>query len=58
MDPLWRTPLWQQFGATIDMLENAPLRLSQHALAGTPLELRIVDEIRRCRMIGFAANHG
>jgi hypothetical protein len=23
MDPLWRTTLWQQFGATIDMLENA-----------------------------------
>src|SRR5581483_1040867 len=25
MDPLWRTALWQQFGATIDMLENALL---------------------------------
>ena len=25
MDPLWRTALWQQFGATIDMLENAML---------------------------------
>jgi uncharacterized damage-inducible protein DinB len=25
MDSLWRTPLWQQFGATIDMLENALL---------------------------------
>ncbi len=24
-DPLWRTALWQQFGATIDMLENALL---------------------------------
>ena len=23
MDPLWKTALWQQFGATIDMLENA-----------------------------------
>jgi hypothetical protein len=23
MDPLWRTALWQQFGAAIDMLENA-----------------------------------
>ena len=23
MDPLWRTALWQQFGATIDMLDNA-----------------------------------
>ena len=23
MDPLWRAALWQQFGATIDMLENA-----------------------------------
>jgi len=23
MDTLWRTALWQQFGATIDMLENA-----------------------------------
>ncbi|HEY6406475.1 MAG TPA: hypothetical protein VIY29_03295 [Ktedonobacteraceae bacterium] len=23
MDPLWRTALWQQFSATIDMLENA-----------------------------------
>jgi hypothetical protein len=23
MDQLWRTALWQQFGATIDMLENA-----------------------------------
>jgi hypothetical protein len=32
MDLLWRTALWQQFGATIDMLENAPLRLPQHAL--------------------------
>src|SRR5690348_727810 len=25
MDPLWRTALWQQFGATIDMFENALL---------------------------------
>jgi DinB superfamily len=25
MDPLWGTALWQQFGATIDMLENALL---------------------------------
>jgi hypothetical protein len=25
MDTLWRTILWQQFGATIDMLENALL---------------------------------
>jgi DinB superfamily len=25
MDPLWRTALWQQFGATIDMLENTLL---------------------------------
>ena len=25
MDPLWRIVLWQQFGATIDMLENALL---------------------------------
>src|SRR5437764_1740143 len=25
MDPLWRTALWQQFGAAIDMLENALL---------------------------------
>ena len=25
MDPLWKTALWQQFGATIDMLENAML---------------------------------
>ena len=25
MDPLWSTALWQQFGATIDMLENALL---------------------------------
>jgi len=25
MDSLWRTALWQQFGATIDMLENALL---------------------------------
>jgi len=25
MEPLWRTALWQQFGATIDMLENALL---------------------------------
>jgi DinB superfamily len=25
MDPLWRTALWRQFGATIDMLENALL---------------------------------
>jgi len=25
MDPLWKTALWQQFGATIDMLENALL---------------------------------
>ncbi|HLW01144.1 MAG TPA: DinB family protein [Ktedonobacterales bacterium] len=23
MDSLWRTPLWQQFGAAIDMLESA-----------------------------------
>jgi hypothetical protein len=23
MDTLWRTILWQQFGAAIDMLENA-----------------------------------
>ncbi len=23
IDPLWRTALWQQFGAAIDMLENA-----------------------------------
>jgi hypothetical protein len=25
MDPLWRTALWQQFSAAIDMLENALL---------------------------------
>ncbi len=25
MDPLWKNALWQQFGATIDMLENALL---------------------------------
>ena len=25
MDPLWRTALWRQFGAAIDMLENALL---------------------------------
>ena len=25
MDPLWSTALWQQFGATIDMLENVLL---------------------------------
>ena len=25
MDSLWKTALWQQFGATIDMLENALL---------------------------------
>ena len=25
MDPLWKSTLWQQFGATIDMLENALL---------------------------------
>ena len=25
MDPLWSTALWQQFGAAIDMLENALL---------------------------------
>jgi uncharacterized damage-inducible protein DinB len=25
IDPLWRTALWQQFGAAIDMLENALL---------------------------------
>ena len=25
MDPLWKTALWQQFGATIDMLETALL---------------------------------
>lgn len=25
MDPLWKTALWQQFGATIDMLDNALL---------------------------------
>lgn len=25
MDSLWRTALWQQFGATIDMLDNALL---------------------------------
>ncbi|HCI80283.1 MAG TPA: DinB family protein, partial [Ktedonobacter sp.] len=25
MDFLWKTALWQQFGATIDMLENALL---------------------------------
>jgi len=25
MEPLWKTALWQQFGATIDMLENALL---------------------------------
>ena len=24
-DPLWRTALWRQFGAAIDMLENALL---------------------------------
>jgi hypothetical protein len=23
VDPLWRTALWQQFGAAIDTLENA-----------------------------------
>jgi len=23
MDPTWKTPVWQQFGAAIDMLENA-----------------------------------
>ncbi len=23
MDPLWKTALWRQFGAAIDMLENA-----------------------------------
>ncbi|HEY4720627.1 MAG TPA: DinB family protein, partial [Anaerolineae bacterium] len=23
MDPIWRTIIWQQFGAAIDMLENA-----------------------------------
>src|SRR5947207_6295017 len=25
LDSVWRTALWQQFGATIDMLENALL---------------------------------
>ena len=38
MDPLLRTALWQQFGATIDMLENAleacPTSLWQERLCG------------------------
>ena len=40
MDPLWRTALWQQFGATIDMLENAlmacPAPLWRERLWGGP----------------------
>ena len=32
METTLRTALWQQFGAAIDMLENAPLGLSQRAL--------------------------
>ncbi len=40
MDALWRTALWRQFGATIDMLENAlvscPEALWQERLWRTP----------------------
>jgi hypothetical protein len=40
MDPLWKTALWQQFGTTIDMLENAlvacPVSLWQERLWRTP----------------------
>ena len=32
METTMRTALWQQFGAAIDMLENAPLGLSQRAV--------------------------
>ena len=32
METTLRTALWRQFGAAIDMLENAPLGLSQRAL--------------------------
>ena len=28
MDPLWKTALWQQFSATLDMLENALIALA------------------------------
>ena len=37
MDPLWSTALWQQFGATIDIQENAArlnLFLGQNAIDG------------------------
>jgi len=33
-DTLWRTALWQQFGATIDMLENALLACPETHLNG------------------------
>jgi hypothetical protein len=40
MDPLWRNALWQQFGAAIDMLENAlvacPASLWRERLWGAP----------------------
>ena len=42
MDPLWRTALWQQFGATIDMLENALL-----ACPGTLWQERLWRDTRR-----------
>jgi len=40
LDPLWKTALWQQFGAAIDMLENAlvtcPTTLWRERLWNTP----------------------
>ena len=37
MDSIWKNALWQQFGAAIDMLENAPLGLSGRARERAPL---------------------
>ena len=39
MDSLWRTALWKQFGAAIDMLDNAVVGLPRRPLAAARLAL-------------------
>ena len=48
LDPLWKTALWQQFGAAIDMLENAlvacPTTLWRERLWNSPLATYLPPE--------------
>ena len=56
METIWKDIIWRQFGAAIDMLENAMRRLSRRAME-RPLETAGVDQKQRPRVLVCRLSH-